>query len=89
MIELADGFVILVDEYEYTVAEKTGKKDKDGRERYIYHGHYSGLIEAINGMRDIFIRRKLQNGSVSLSEALAVLHEANAKFDDMLEEAGE
>lgn len=87
MIELIDGFAILVDEYNYIVAEDSGKADKEGRKRLIRHGYYSSLMEAIRGARDIFIRRRLSNGCISLERALAVVKDETMAFDMMIREA--
>lgn len=87
MIELIDGFAILVDEYNYSVAQDTGKVDKEGRKRWIKYGHYSSLMEAIRGARDIFIRRRLSNGCISLERALAVVKDETMAFEMVMREA--
>lgn len=56
MIRLFDDWVILVDNYNYSLARYKGMKKRHGKEEpsYDYKGHYSTLENALKGLAEHF-----------------------------------
>ena len=74
MIELYDGYVIKVDELQYTLAKATGKIDKrSGRPVYDPIGYYADLRAALTAFGRRNIRVKLKDGSLALGDALLAI----------------
>ena len=84
MIELYDGYCIVIDSYNYSVAKKTTtKKCKAG---YKFISHNSSLSAALNSFRRLVIKEKLKNGSRTLLEALNAIREIDEAFEKFIEE---
>ena len=85
MIKLFDDWVILVDEYNYTLAEQRGFR-KDGRPEYKTYGYWGNLEDAIKGFRQQLIRSQLKQRDATLSEALRIIQESNAVIENLIKE---
>ena len=85
MIKLFDDWVILVDEYNYTLAEQRGFR-KDGRPEYKTYGYWGSLEDAIKGFRQQLIRSRLKQRDATLSEALRIIQESNAVIENLIKE---
>lgn len=95
MIKLFDDWVIEVDSYNYTLAEYKGERkriDKHGVERMEplieRYGYYRGIGEALKALRGIIVRRSVQNGLLTLSEALRAIEKEDEKVIRMIESIG-
>ena len=84
MIELYDGYCIVVDNYNYSVAKKT--TPKKGEAGYKFISHNSSLSGALNSFRRLVIKEKLKNGSRTLLEALNAIREIDEAFEKFIEE---
>ena len=84
MIELFGDYVIAVDPYNYIFGRKTRVKDKDGEERDSYKaiGYCSTLSGALKCARDYFIRQKIGDSQMTLSDAVSTIR----RFDDEIKE---
>lgn len=89
MIELFDDYVIAVDPYNYTFAKKITKKDKDGTERESLKGlsYCSTLSGALNAARVYFIKQRLSDASVTLTEALATIFEIDVQMEQFIKDS--
>ena len=80
MIDLFGDYVIAVDPYNYIFGRKATVKNKDGEDRDSYKaiGYCSTLSGALKCARDYFIRQKIGDTQMTLSEAVSTIRE----FDD-------
>lgn len=88
MIKLFDNYGVVVDEYNYMLVKRTGDRTMRGKvyDRLEHLGYYTSLADAIRGLRAKYIRRELQNGVVSLGQALVTIEKCDAKFEQLLRE---
>lgn len=97
MIVIDDNWVIRVDvngnymPTENSVQIKTLKR-KGGKtdDVEVYKepiGYYSSLKNAIRGLVDYTARTKLVTDTLTLTEAIKVIQDSNAKFEEMLSKA--
>lgn len=75
MIRINDDWVILVDEYNYTLArdlhKKTVKtKGQEPTDAYKTEGYYSGVSDALKGLADKLVKDELKDGVWGLYEAV-------------------
>lgn len=86
MIRVIDDYVVTADAYGYTLARDTGKIDKKTKTPVLkpisYHG---SLRQAVDSCRRDYIRRGLQGGEISLSEAVTRMRDMDNKFKNILE----
>lgn len=93
MINLIDGYKVIVDDYNYTLVFDTGRtqifKNKDGTEVekpvLKYLGYYMSLYSAINACRQKLVRDELKDGSFSLYEAVYIIKKVTDRFTEVLE----
>ena len=90
MIKLVDDWVIDVDERNYILAKDKGvvvdkKTGKEYRNLKSY-GFFISITGALKALRDELIRQGVQDGCMTLSEAIRSIKEANSKVDTLLEE---
>ena len=86
MIELFDGYYIVIDEYNYAVATKIKRKEKDGtyKDGWKFISFHNSLADALIGFRRILVRKRLKNGCVSLTEALTAVSEIDNKVETFI-----
>lgn len=81
MIRLFGKYVILVDPYNYTLAEETDRVDKKtGKQVYKTLGHCNSLENCLTFALDTIPRAELENGEKSLSEALSTIRKAKQEI---------
>ena len=86
MIRVIDDYVITADAYGYTLARDTGKIDKKTKAPVMKPISYHGSVrQAVESCRRDYIRRGLQGGEISLSEAVARMKDMDDKFRKILE----
>lgn len=90
MIELENGYVILVDSMNYTLAKKVQKKAKDEEETkdgYRNLGYYRDLGSAINGYWEVVCKLKLEEGEYSLKEAVELIKSESKRVANLVKGA--
>lgn len=86
MIRVIDDYVITADAYGYTLARDTGKIDKKTNTPVMKPISYHGSVrQAVESCRRDYIRRGLQGGEISLSEAVSHMKDMDDKFRKILE----
>ena len=87
-IILFDGFEILHDSMNYTVAYNTGKKDKDGSIKYKYLSYNGTLESALIACRKKYISRQIRMHDVMpLEEAISIIVRSTNHFESLIKEA--
>ena len=84
VIQLYDGWVIIVDSRQWILARDTGKKDKNGAPIRNIRGYYTRLGTALKACAEANIRAGLQNGTTGLSEALQTIHEEHERLEKFI-----
>ena len=85
MIRLIEDFVVEVDPMNYILERDTGRKDKDtGRPIMKPISYHQSLEKAVDACRQEYVRRGLQNVSISLSDAVNIFRERDAQFNKLL-----
>ena len=88
MIRLFDDWVILVDDYNYTLAKELGTRTdpKSGKERTDYkrYGYYGSLEKALEALSKEITKEELKSGSRTLGEAVRTIRESNARVESLL-----
>lgn len=76
-IRLDDKYVILVDDYNYTLSRIRIKKsgEHEGEEYYTPEKYYHSLKDALKGYYGIIVRDALSKGEKTLSQALTTISE--------------
>lgn len=89
MIKLFDDWVIIIDDYNYTLARYKGIRMKKGKEEPVYAqvSYFSSLESALNGFRRKLVREKLKASEFDLNEAIRVIKEINEKVSAEIKEA--
>jgi hypothetical protein len=88
MIELFDGYLILVDAYNYVLAKKMGEtKRKDGsvEPKYKVYGYYGSVSDALECLAGVYVREGLKDGTHTLTQALNTIKESNGKVAKLIE----
>jgi len=90
MIKLFDNWVVLVDDYNYSLAKIKGTRidSKTGKERtdYKMYGHYKDLAGAIKSLSGELVKDSLKDGVATLDEAVRIIRESNSRVEDLLKE---
>lgn len=87
MIRLYDGYVILIDDYQYTLAKDTGRTDKrNGRTIYDTVGYFSTLKSALIEFKRVNVRNRVKSGSHALRDALHAIIEENERLEKFIRE---
>lgn len=89
MIRVLNDYVIIPGPYDYTLAKDTGRKDKDGNDKYKAISYHGSVKQAIVALRDHCRRLSLMDGELSLCEALTALRTIDKQFYDLLNECME
>lgn len=85
MIRLIEDYVVEVDPMNYILARDTGRTDKDtGRTILKPISYHQSLEKAVDACRQEYVRRGVQNVSISLSEAVNMFRERDARFHKIL-----
>ncbi len=86
MIELVDGYYILVDDYSYALVKERGSIDKRTGKKQLYHLGYYGTVEkALQALAKELARNKLKGASVGITEAVNAIRESNQTVEKLLE----
>ena len=87
MVKLTDDWVILIDQYEYTLAKDTHKTQNiNGKMSvvYKYYSYYGSLRFAMMGYREILIKEKLKGDVFTIDEAIKEIKEVDDQIKLML-----
>ena len=88
MITLFDDWVILVDDFNYSLARPVGmRKRRDGKGEeinYRRYGYFNGVSGCLRQLHEEIIRRELKDGRHTLAEALQVVSECTARVENLL-----
>lgn len=86
MIELVDGYYILVDDYSFALAKEKGTLDKrTGKKQFYYLGYYGTVEAALAALARELARNKLKDAHVGITEAVNVIRESNQTVEKLLE----
>ena len=86
MIELIDGYCLLLDDYCYALAKKKNSVDKrTGKEQFYYLGYYGKIELALLALSRRLAFDRLKDSHVDLAEAINVIHESNETVRKLLE----
>lgn len=87
IIRLYDGWVILVDDRQWTLARETGRIRKDtGKPYYNVRGYYTRLATALKALYEANIHSRLQNGTADLRTALQTIEEEHDRMQKFISE---
>ena len=90
MIELMDGYVVIVNDLDYALARRTNSIDKrSGRPIYDNIGYFGTLEAALERLVDIYTRNALKDGVYTLSETVATMNEVGDMVAKRLHEITE
>lgn len=84
MITLIHDLVIDVDTNGYTVMLDKYKINDKGKPVYDKLGYYATLTSAMHGAREYSIRKQLEAGTHTLTEALNVVRSTTKEFSELL-----
>ena len=86
MITVIDDYVITSDAYGYTLVRNTGRIDKKTKTLVLKPISYHGSVrQALESCRRDYIRRGLQEGDMTLSEAVSRMRDMDNTFKEVLE----
>lgn len=83
MVRINDEYVIDVDEMNYTVKIDMHKKNKKGEDVYKTVGYYTTMKNALDGVVNNRIARKLLDKDYSLEEALTTIRTIHQEYIDV------
>lgn len=86
MIELINDLYVKIDQYNYTLQEKTNSIDEEGNPIYKTIAYHDNLEKAIKGAIKYSIRKCLQNNNRTLEEAIKVIKDINFSFEKVLKD---
>lgn len=90
MITLFDDWVVVIDDMSYMLARIVGTKinKNTGREstRYKSYGYFRDLRGALKAFSEELIRKNLRERVSTLSEALEIIKDSNARVEELLSE---
>ena len=86
MIELINNLYVRVDQYNYTLQEKTNTFDKEGNVVYKSISYHDSLDKAIKGAVSYKIRKCLQGQERTLEEAIKIIKNINWSFEKVLKD---
>lgn len=88
MIKLIGNLYIRVDQYNYTLQEKTNTLDKEGNVVYKSISYHDSLDKAIKGAVSYKVRKQLQGQERTLEEAIKIIKNINWSFEKVLKDIG-
>lgn len=88
MIELFDGYVIIIDAYNYALGKKRLSVTKNGdiEERMDYIAYCTSLKTALEAFNRQLAKEQLRKGTRTLAEALAVVRETEKRLERFITE---
>lgn len=87
VIQLYDGWVILVDENQWILAKQTQRIRKEtGKPRYDNYGYYTKLASALKACCERNIHLKLSNGYADQCGAVATIREEHERMQKFIAE---
>lgn len=83
MIELFDGYVIIVDPYNYALGKKRLSVTKNGdiEERTDYIAYCTSLKTALEAFNRQLVKEQLKKGTRTLAEALTIVRETEKRLE--------
>lgn len=87
MIRINDDYVVIVDQYNYTLSRDLHKTDKDGQPTYRRVSYHTDLSGALKAFRREYVRLRLKDGCMSLSQAVNTILASNAKVAQIIEDS--
>lgn len=89
IIDIDEKYCVVVDEYNYALKKKrtvAGGKN-GGKEYYESIGYFPSLVQALERYGQENVRERLENGRMTLSDALTAISEATAVVADRIQAA--
>ncbi len=88
MIELFDGYVVVIDAYNYALGKKRLSVSKNGdiEERIDYVAYCTSLLSALQAFNRQLVKEELKKGTRTLNEALTVIRETEKKLETFIAE---
>lgn len=90
MIELFDDYVIIVGDFDYALARKTGRVDKrSGKPTFDNIGYFGTVGAALERLVDIYTKNALKGRSMDLCEAVRAIRESHDRVAKLIESVEE
>lgn len=88
MIELFDGYYIVVDAYNYSLATKRQSKNKDGElvDKWEYISYHNDLATALVAFKRLLVRKRLENRLSGLEQAVADITEVSERVERFIKD---
>jgi hypothetical protein len=87
IITVYDGWLILVDDNQWTLAKDGGEVWKRTKKsRYRAKGYYASLRAALNACYEENVRSRLQDGTHTLAQALTIISEEQKRLEQFIED---
>ena len=85
IITVYDGWLILVDDNQWTLAKDGGEVWKRTKKsRYRAKGYYASLRAALKACYEANVRSKLQDGTHTLAQALSIISEEQKRLEQFI-----
>ena len=87
IITVYDGWLILVDDNQWTLAKDGGEVWKRTKKsRYRAKGYYASLRAALKACYEATVRSRLQDGTRTLTQALTIISEEQKRLEQFIED---
>lgn len=87
IITVYDGWLILVDDNQWTLAKDGGEVWKRTKKsRYRAKGYYASLRAALKACYEANARSRLQDGTHTLAQALTIISEEQKRLEQFIED---
>lgn len=87
IITVYDGWLILVDDNQWTLAKDGGEVWKRTKKsRYRAKGYYASLRAALKACYEANVRSRLQDGTHTLTQALTIISEEQKRLEQFIED---
>lgn len=87
IITIYDGWLILVDDNQWTLAKDGGEVWKRTKKsRYRAKGYYASLRAALKACCEANVRSRLQDGTHTLAQALTIISEEQKRLEQFIED---
>ena len=85
MIRVNDDYVIEVDDMSYTIKQdmhrkQIDKKTNEEKDVYVSRGYFTSLAGALQRVKELIVANSLNNGEMSLEQAIMCAVEVNKEF---------
>lgn len=84
MLHVIDNYYAISNNYGYTVAKDTGRKDKDEKPVYTTLGYVGGLKEVIELVCKDSLHNRITEGDMELKQALEFIKEQTDRIEEVL-----